>query len=107
MWPVWLNVWVSVYEPSGCGFKSCWNHLNLDVVPVLSKEFLDIQATIDCGFTLNHVLDIIRRYCQMHLTDKYSQHSSIIWPFWLNGWVFVYELSGCGFESHCSHIWNF
>ena len=22
----------------------------------------------------------------------------------LNGWVFVYELSGCGFESSCSHM---
>ena len=23
---------------------------------------------------------------------------------WLNGWVFVYELSGCGFESSGSHV---
>ena len=23
--------------------------------------------------------------------------------FWLNGWVFVYKLSGCGFDSSCSH----
>ena len=22
----------------------------------------------------------------------------------LNGWVFVYELSGCGFEYSCSHL---
>ena len=35
----------------------------------------------------------------MHRTDKSSQHSSIIWPGWLNSWVFVYRLSGCGFES--------
>ena len=21
-----------------------------------------------------------------------------------NGWVFIYELSGCGFESRCSHL---
>ena len=26
------------------------------------------------------------------------------WPVWLNGWVFVYELSGCGFESRCSRL---
>ena len=39
----------------------------------------------------------------MHRTDKYSQHSSVIWPVWLNGCVFVYELSGCGFKSRCSH----
>ena len=24
---------------------------------------------------------------------------------WLNGWVFVYELSGCGFESSCSQLY--
>ena len=23
------------------------------------------------------------------------KHSSIIWPIWLNGWLFVYKLSGC------------
>ena len=48
------------------------------------------------------LLDLI--FFQMHHTDKYSQHSSIIWPVWLNGWVFIYELNGCGFESSCSHI---
>ena len=31
----------------------------------------------------------------MHRTGKYSQHGSIIWPVWLNGWVFFYELGGC------------
>ena len=39
--------------------------------------------------------------CHVHV---YSQHSSIIWPVWLNSWAFVYELSGCGFESVCSHL---
>ena len=29
---------------------------------------------------------------------------SIIWPFWLNGWMFIYELKGCGFEFSCSHL---
>ena len=27
-----------------------------------------------------------------------------VWPVWVNGWVFIYELCGCGFESHCSHL---
>ena len=43
------------------------------------------QATIECGFTLKRIRDMIRTYSQMHRTDKYSQHSSIIWPVWLNG----------------------
>ena len=56
-----------------------------DFAPASSKEFLDIQATIECGFTLKRVRDMINTYSQMHRTDKYSQHSSIIWPAWLNG----------------------
>ena len=76
-------------------------------MPVSNKEFLDIQATIECGFILKHACDMTRTYSQMHCRDKYSQHSSIIWPVWLDGWVFVYELSGCGFESYCNHnIWK-
>ena len=69
-----------------------------------SKEFLDIQATVEWGFTLKLVHDMKKTYNQMHRTDKYSQHRSIIWPVWPNGWVFVYKLSGCGFESRCSHL---
>ena len=26
------------------------------------------------------------------------------WPDWLNGWVFVYELSCCGFEFRCQSL---
>ena len=33
-----------------------------DIVPVSSKEFLDIQAAIGCGFTLKRVRDMIRIY---------------------------------------------
>ena len=43
-------------------------------------------------------------YRQMHRTDNYSQHSSIICPVSLNGWVFFYEQSDCGFESRCCHL---
>ena len=31
-----------------------------DIAPASSEEFLDIQATIECGFTLKHVRDMIR-----------------------------------------------
>ena len=33
-----------------------------DFAPASSKEFLDIQATIECGFTLKHVRDMTRTY---------------------------------------------
>ena len=45
-----------------------------------------------------------RKSSQRHRIDKYSKHSSIIWPVWLNDWVFVYRLSDCGLESCCSHL---
>ena len=55
------------------------------------------------------VSDMTRTYSQMHRTDKYSEHSSVISknnirPVWPNGWVFVYKLSSSGFESSCSHF---
>ena len=56
-----------------------------DFAPASSKEFLDIQATVECGFTLKRVRDMTRTYSQMHRIDKYSEHSSIIWPVWPNG----------------------
>ena len=62
---------------------------------------------------------------QMKLFFKIFFHTLIVWwlqrdskpqplsswtntqPFrsvWLNGWLFVYELSGCGFKSRCSYL---
>ena len=73
-------------------------------MPVSSKYILDFQATTKSGFSLILDCDIIGPYSQMHGTDKYSQYSSIIWPVSLNPCVFVYELSGYGFESRRSHL---
>ena len=104
IWPVWINVWVFVYK------LSCWRSSAVaatrtsDFGLASSKEFLDIEATIECGFPLKCVSDMTRTYSQMHRTDKYLEHSSIVWPVWLNGWVFDYELSGCGFESSWRHL---
>ena len=55
-----------------------------DLVPAMSKVFLDIQSTIKCGFTMKRVLEMTRAYSQMHRTDKYSEDSSIIYPVWPN-----------------------
>ena len=60
-------------------------YICLNVAPVLSKEFLDIQANIECGFTLKSTHDMIRTYSQMPCADNYSQRSSIILPVWPNG----------------------
>ena len=33
-----------------------------DFAPASSKEFLDIQATVECGFTLKRLRDMTRTY---------------------------------------------
>ena len=37
-------------------------------------------------------------------TNFESQFSQEVWPVWLNGWVFVHDLNGCGFKSIYSHL---
>ena len=64
--------------------RTCFRVNISDFAPASSKEFLDIQVTIEYGFTLKRVCDMVSTYSQMHRTDKYSQHSSITWPVWLN-----------------------
>ena len=51
-----------VYELSGCWFQSTCSHLNFRFQAASRKEFLDIQATTECGFTLKRVRDMIRIY---------------------------------------------
>ena len=45
-----------------------------DFAPASSKEFLDIQATIECGFTLKRVRDMIKTYSQMLLIMEICLH---------------------------------
>ena len=45
-----------------------------------------------------------RTYSQTHRRDKYSQFTSIFLSVWLKGGVFVYALSGCGFEFRCCNL---
>ena len=37
-----------------------------DFAPASSKKFLNIQATIECGFTLKRVRDMKRTYSQFN-----------------------------------------
>ena len=61
---------------------------------------------------LNYVILMIElsdsnwKRTQNHLIRKRTLNhlAKLIWPVWPNGWVFVYELSGFGFESSCSHL---
>ena len=68
----------------------------LNVKQLLARSRRKISSLSDCNWA--------RTYSQMHGTNKHPQHSSVILQLCLNGRVFVYELSGCGFQSSCSHL---
>ena len=85
LWPAGINGPVIVYKLSRCVLESRCCRLNSDIAPVSSKESLNIEESIDCGFTLKRVRYMITTHSQMHRTDKYSQQGSVIWPVVLNG----------------------
>ena len=67
---------------------------------------LTFRQTKECRSTLKLVCDMIKIYSQMQRADRYSQHSSINWPLWVNSRVFVYKVGHCELET-CHFHWNF
>ena len=61
----------------------------VDFTPVSSKEFVDIQPTIEWGATLKCFCDMLRTYSQMYHKKTYLKHISITLLVWLNGWLNV------------------
>ena len=46
-----------------------------DMAPASSKEFLDIQATAECGFTLKLVRDTIKTYNHIYRAQTNNKES--------------------------------
>ena len=104
IWPVSPNGWVFLYELIACGFEPSCSHLNFRFRACLEQGVLWHLGNYRVWIHSECARDMTKTYRQMHRTGKYSQYSSIIWPVWPNGWVFVYELRTCGFGSTCSHL---
>ena len=45
-----------------------------------------------------------RHYWSLDDSNWMWTHNHLVRKRTLNGWMFVYELSGCGFESCCCHL---
>ena len=69
---VWPNGCVFVYELSGSEFESSCSHLDFIFRACFEQGILDIQATIEYGFTLKRVRDVTRTYSK-------GFQSSIYW----------------------------
>ena len=48
------------------------------MAPASSKEFLHIQATVECGFTLKRVRDMIKTYNQMNVKGSLSSNEETV-----------------------------
>ena len=62
IWPVWLNVECSLTNYVVVGSNPVAVTKTSDTALISSKEFLDIQATIGCRFTLILLHDMIITY---------------------------------------------
>ena len=93
-----------VYELSGCGFESSCSHLHFRLRACFNQWVPWHSGNYRVWIHSETRTRYDKNIEPMDRTDNYSQHRSIIWPVWLNGCVFVYELSGCGFESSCIHL---
>ena len=87
-----------IWRWSDCNWTRTQNHLvlkrTLNHLAKLAKWLSCVVSTylygaFDCILSFHVCLSE-----SMH--NPHSQHSSIIWPVWLNIWVLIYELSGCG-----------
>ena len=69
---------LSKIRPRGCNMipihsqpLSSYTNIQVDTALVSSKKFLEIQATIECRFTLKRARDMKRRYSQINPSNKY------------------------------------
>ena len=77
-------------------------YICLDVKELLARSRREIWSLSDCNLTRTHN-HLVHKWTLNHLA-KLAKWLSCVVNTYLNGWVFVYELSGCGFESSCSHL---
>ena len=73
---------------------------------------LQINKILVSFLFLNTVCPWNETRAQSNLVRKQTLNNLVkitsLRPVWLYGWVFLYELSGCEFQSHWSHLsyWN-
>ena len=82
------SVWNKFKNMSSLISGKCW-HFDSgrdDITTALSKEFLDSQAAIECGFTLKRVRDIIITYSQI-CHSKWKKWTILNGHYYNNGVV--------------------
>ena len=69
---------------------------------IVCRNVKELLARSRCHiWSLSHRNEIRTQSC---LVGKRTLNHLAKLAFWLNGWVFVYEISGSGFESRCCYL---
>ena len=100
----------------------------LNIKELLARSRREIWSLSDCNWTRTHN-HLVHKRTLSHLAKLANWLSCVLSTYlygafdcmflschvrvsewihtlnWLNGWVFVYELSGCWFESSCKGLW--
>ena len=82
---------------------------------ILSTVGIDTDFSVDRSFQSFQKLEKFTswRCCSFQSFQKNTEDATLpvkclswqpYFSVWSNGWVFVYELSDCGFDSNCSHL---
>ena len=99
------TIWLYVIIVSSMSFRLNPHSvvcLNAKELLARSRRHIWNLSDSDVIRTHNH---LVRKQTLNHL-DKMTYMVECLWclSVWLNGWVFVYKPSGCGFESRCCHL---
>ena len=77
---------------------SNWTRIHNHLVRKRTLKLLTKLALNDWALLWVLICMVHLTVCSYHVTHSFQSEST------LNGWVFVYELSGCGFESSRCHL---
>ena len=72
--------------------------LNISTI-FITQSYFQVPKEVTIQITFNHLSDMEFEDL-MNLCKKWLCYYHV----WLNGWVFIYELSGYGFKSRCCHF---
>ena len=102
--------------------NSCVIGLFSFILAMAFHDFHTLQISVTCFLNILffsvcycHVTYLFHSeyllYSCLNVKELFTRNRRDIWSLsnnngtgWLNGWVFVYELSGFGFESRCCHL---
>ena len=107
IWKICIhNVWKWTYIMviGNCHFRmSCtWQYLIGS--QVLYGWALNTDFLFDNRYWNDVYLKVQKKFAVIHLESCYVVPYVANWPVWLNGLMFVYKRTSCGFESCCCHL---